>query len=68
MSLARKTDTPPSLLAAIALSTERWERDLETLFKNAAERFPDVVWELQPEGEEATAIEEVWGHKGERLW
>ncbi|EIN08687.1 hypothetical protein PUNSTDRAFT_144164 [Punctularia strigosozonata HHB-11173 SS5] len=55
--------TPPSLLDAIARSTDKWQEDLETLFQHASERFPDVVWELQPEGDEGGPVEEVWGHK-----
>jgi hypothetical protein len=55
---------PPSLLDAIGRSTDKWQEDLENLFRNAAERFPDVVWELLPDADDGQAPEEVWGHKG----
>ncbi|KAH7918820.1 hypothetical protein BV22DRAFT_896031 [Leucogyrophana mollusca] len=41
-------------------STEEWQKDLHSLFQQAKDRFPDVVWELG-EGDEKT--DEIWGHK-----
>ena len=55
-----------------------WQENLEELFRNAKDRFPDVVWEV---GEVSGAdmmkdvemdiegrVEEVWGHKGSLLF
>jgi hypothetical protein len=44
---------------------EAWQRDLEALFRQAKDRFADVVWELIGEDDMQTdSPEEVWGHKG----
>lgn len=54
--------TPPALQEAIQSSTFIWQTNLESLFKLAKDRFPDVVWEL---GDGEAHPEEVWGHKGD---
>ncbi|KAH6913748.1 hypothetical protein BKA70DRAFT_1518463 [Coprinopsis sp. MPI-PUGE-AT-0042] len=54
--------SPPSLQESIKNSTTQWQADLQSLFKDAKERFPDVVWELSNE-EEGMMADEVWGHK-----
>lgn len=62
------TTTPPSLQEATRQSTALWQDDLQALFEQAKERFPDVVWELSNEDDGSTgAAEEVWGHKGAYL-
>ncbi|KAF9078468.1 hypothetical protein BDP27DRAFT_1309623 [Rhodocollybia butyracea] len=53
----------PSLQESIDLSTESWQRDLASLFRNAKECFADVVWEVGPNLDGKGEIEEVWGHK-----
>lgn len=59
----------PSLNEAVQLSAEAWQRDLESLFRQAKDRFADVVWELVGENEvQADSPEEVWGHKGISLF
>ncbi|GJE85692.1 BTB/POZ and CAP-Gly domain-containing protein [Phanerochaete sordida] len=56
--------TPPALQEATARSTVLWQDDLQALFEQAKERFPDVVWELSDEDDpKGTRMEEVWGHK-----
>lgn len=59
MSLAA---SPPALQDAILISTSTWQGHLESLFRFAMDRFPDVVWEVKDGQQEV--IEEVWGHKG----
>ncbi|KII84313.1 hypothetical protein PLICRDRAFT_167831 [Plicaturopsis crispa FD-325 SS-3] len=54
--------SPPGLIEATKNSTVAWQDNLQSLFNNAKDRFPDVVWELQAEDEKAKS-EEVWGHK-----
>lgn len=69
---------PPVLQEATKNSTSVWQENLEELFRNAKDRFPDVVWEV---GEVSGAdmmkdvemdiegrVEEVWGHKGSLLF
>jgi hypothetical protein len=57
--------SPPALQEATKNSTTAWQLNLESLFHQAKDRFPDVVWELTIEGDEKDrCIEEVWGHKG----
>lgn len=51
--------SPPSLQEATSASTTTWQNHLESIFQQAKERFPDVVWELN----NGTNVEEVWGHK-----
>ena len=59
------SSTPPALQEATARSTVLWQDDLQALFEQAKERFPDVVWELSDEDDPKGArAEEVWGHKG----
>ncbi|KIK68207.1 hypothetical protein GYMLUDRAFT_68088 [Collybiopsis luxurians FD-317 M1] len=57
----------PSLQESITLSTESWQQDLHTLFRNTKEWFPDVVWQVGVgvgvDGEVEGVVEEVWGHK-----
>lgn len=66
---AAATTTPPALLEATRKSTTLWQDDLQALFEQAKERFPDVVWELSEEDDgKAGAADEVWGHKGAYLW
>ncbi|KIP06327.1 hypothetical protein PHLGIDRAFT_119037 [Phlebiopsis gigantea 11061_1 CR5-6] len=61
---AAATTTPPALLEATRKSTTLWQDDLQALFEQAKERFPDVVWELSEEDDgKAGAADEVWGHK-----
>ena len=58
---------PPGLQEATRHATLGWQDDLKALFDHTKVRFPDVVWELLDENDNtAKAIEEVWGHKGER--
>ncbi|TFK20474.1 hypothetical protein FA15DRAFT_625369 [Coprinopsis marcescibilis] len=45
-TVALATPPPPGLQEAIKLSTSQWQQDMESLFKNAKDRFPDVVWEF----------------------
>lgn len=57
--------TPPALLEATRLSTAAWQSDLQSLFNDAKDRFPDVVWELLNEDtNRSQEPDEVWGHKG----
>lgn len=59
---------PPALQEATARSTALWQDDLQALFEQAKDRYPDVVWELLDEDDSKGArTEEVWGHKGMRL-
>ncbi|CAL1699854.1 unnamed protein product [Somion occarium] len=56
--------TPPALLEATRLSTAAWQSDLQSLFNDAKDRFPDVVWELLNEDtNRSQEPDEVWGHK-----
>jgi len=56
---------PPGLQEATKNSTHAWQGHLEELFRNAKDRFPDVVWEVGVEEmKETVDVEEVWGHKG----
>lgn len=65
--MAPPTVAPPGLQEATRHATLTWQDDLKALFDHTKERFPDVVWELLDENDNAAkAIEEVWGHKGER--
>ncbi|KAJ3558284.1 hypothetical protein NM688_g1014 [Phlebia brevispora] len=62
--MASSTATPPALLEATRNSTVAWQDDLQALFDDAKERFPDVVWELHgDENAASNGAEEVWGHK-----
>ncbi|EPQ52000.1 hypothetical protein GLOTRDRAFT_140479 [Gloeophyllum trabeum ATCC 11539] len=55
---------PPSLQEATKHATQAWQDDLQSLFNNAKDRFPDVVWELYAEEDDKEKSgEEVWGHK-----
>ena len=59
------TAIPPALQEASRKSTTLWQDDLQELFEQAKDRFPDVVWELSDEDDgKVAAAEEVWGHKG----
>lgn len=65
---------PPVLQEATKNSTSVWQENLEELFRNAKDRFPDVVWEVggfdggdmmkDTETGIGGQVEEVWGHKG----
>lgn len=64
----------PGLQEATKNSTTVWQAELEALFHNAKDRFPDVVWELESEeveevwgGHKGKDVEEVWGHKGKKV-
>ncbi|EKM57939.1 uncharacterized protein PHACADRAFT_251852 [Phanerochaete carnosa HHB-10118-sp] len=58
------SSTPPALQEATARSTALWQDDLQALFEQAKDRYPDVVWELLDEDDSKGArTEEVWGHK-----
>ncbi|KAA1472370.1 hypothetical protein DENSPDRAFT_821145 [Dentipellis sp. KUC8613] len=56
---------PPSLQQATDNSTLVWQRDLQSLFHNAKDRFPDVVWDVLPDDhpDPPSNPEQVWGHK-----
>ena len=62
--MASSATTPPALLEeATCNSTAAWQDDLQALFDDAKERFPDVVWELRTnEDPTGNGVEEVWGH------
>ncbi|KAF9456177.1 hypothetical protein BDZ94DRAFT_1327146 [Collybia nuda] len=53
----------PALQEATKNSTTIWQQNLESLFRHAKDRFPDVVWELGVDEESGRVTEEVWGHK-----
>ncbi|KAI6029532.1 hypothetical protein BKA83DRAFT_25502 [Pisolithus microcarpus] len=53
---------PPGIPEASRISTEQWKQDLFELFRNAKDRFPDVVWDIHPDQDD-DAVEHVWGHK-----
>ena len=65
---------PPVLQEATKNSTSIWQENLEELFRNAKDWFPDVVWEVggaeasdamkEKEMDVRDFVEEVWGHKG----
>jgi hypothetical protein len=67
---------PPALQEATKNSTSVWQENLEELFRNAKDRFPDVVWEVgdvcggdmmkDVDMDVGGLVEEVWGHKGSR--
>ena len=67
---------PPGLQEATKNSTSAWQENLEDLFRNAKDRFPDVVWEvggvddaMKEVAVEGVQVDEVWGHKGQLfLW
>ena len=56
---------PLGLSEAVKNSTALWQDDLQHLFNNAKDRFPDVVWEVTDPESNGNNAEEVWGHKGE---
>ena len=63
--MASSAATPPALIEATRNSTVAWQDDLQALFDEAKERFPDVVWELHAdENNPSKGPDEVWGHKG----
>lgn len=53
---------PRPLAEATKHSTTVWQRDLHSLFQQAKERFPDILWRLMDEV--SGGSEEMWGHKG----
>ncbi|TFK20466.1 hypothetical protein FA15DRAFT_673452 [Coprinopsis marcescibilis] len=68
-----------SLQEAIEGSTKKWQKDMKSLFTNAKDRFPDVVWDIVDETDtddsswvgilSERSIDgndddtEIWGHK-----
>jgi BTB/POZ domain len=79
MSQINSTPLPPPVLQeATKNSTSVWQENLEELFRNAKDRFPDVVWEVgevcggdmmkDVEMDVGGRVEEVWGHKGSLLF
>jgi hypothetical protein len=50
---------------AVTNSTTVWQENLQALFDNAKDWFPDVVWEVLDEDQPGAEPEEVWGHKGQ---
>lgn len=70
--MSQNNTTPPVLQEATKNSTSVWQENLEQLFRNAKDRFPDVVWEVggvcdmmkDVEMDIGGQVEEVWGHKG----
>ncbi|KAI0067016.1 hypothetical protein BV25DRAFT_1270103 [Artomyces pyxidatus] len=63
MASSSTVQSPPALTEATKKSTVAWQTDLESLFHQAKDRFPDVVWELLAEENGDGSGEEVWGHK-----
>ncbi|KAF9521830.1 hypothetical protein CPB83DRAFT_801138 [Crepidotus variabilis] len=64
VGLVLTSPPPPGLQEATKNSTQAWQEHLESLFRNAKDRFPDVVWDLVGDEEEPNQnTEEVWGHK-----
>lgn len=58
------SSTPPALQEATTRSTVLWQEDLQALFEQAKDRYPDVVWELSDEDDpRGDRAEEIWGHK-----
>ena len=65
VAVALPTTPPPGLQEATKNSTTAWQEHLESLFRHAKDRFPDVVWELTADDEDpGQPAEDVWGHKG----
>lgn len=62
MAAASLPSPPPGIPEASRISTEQWKQDLFELFRNAKDRFPDVVWDIHPHQDD-DAVEHVWGHK-----
>ncbi|TFK37914.1 hypothetical protein BDQ12DRAFT_631641 [Crucibulum laeve] len=63
-AVALASPSPPGLQEATKNSTTAWQEDLESLFRHAKDRFPDVVWELTGEDtDDDQVVDEVWGHK-----
>ncbi|KAI5996377.1 hypothetical protein EDD15DRAFT_2252195 [Pisolithus albus] len=62
MAAASLPSPPPGIPEASRISTEQWKQDLFELFRNAKDRFPDVVWDIHPDQDD-DAVEHVWGHK-----
>ena len=58
------TSTSPALLKAVQLSEEMWQSDLHDLFKQAKDRFPDILWKQDEDDGDTKGPGEVWGHKG----
>ena len=56
--------SPPALREAVQLSEETWQSDLHDLFKQAKDRFPDILWERDDDDDDTNGLVEVWGHKG----
>jgi hypothetical protein len=59
------TAAPAALQESIHTPTTTWQANLQSLFKLARERFPDIVWELMGDLDDMSkGPEEVWGCKG----
>ncbi|EIW78740.1 hypothetical protein CONPUDRAFT_167664 [Coniophora puteana RWD-64-598 SS2] len=55
---------PVGVQEAARCSTQAWQDALTSLFAHSKDRFPDVVWELQSDGDhQSDEPELVWGHK-----
>jgi hypothetical protein len=79
MSQNNSTPLPPPVLQeATKNSTSVWQENLEELFRNAKDRFPDVVWKVggvdggdmmkDVDMDIGGQVDEVWGHKGSLLF
>lgn len=64
MAVAVVAATPPALQEATKISTSVWQSNLQSLFHQTKERFPDVVWELGDKDDNDVEHVQVWGHKG----
>jgi hypothetical protein len=63
--MASSSASPPALQEATENSTSAWQDDLQALFEQAKERFPDVVWEIIDDDDDVQGNGvEIWGHKG----
>jgi len=64
MAMTTTSLTPSyTVQEATRQSTQAWKNDLTNLFRQAKDRFADVVWELHSDGNHDDH-DEVWGHKG----
>lgn len=65
MAMATASLTPSyTVQEATRQSTQAWKNDLTKLFRQAKDRFADVVWELHSDDNHHDDHDEVWGHKG----
>ncbi|KAH7904411.1 hypothetical protein BJ138DRAFT_914120 [Hygrophoropsis aurantiaca] len=61
MSMASTNSSVSGIQESSRQSTLQWQSDLLSLFQQAKDRFPDVVWELHNDANGDN--EEIWGHK-----